>query len=45
VEKKKYIFEYYKRELGELEGIEFMPINEWNEPNYWLSCITLSGKS
>lgn len=44
VAKKKYIFEYYKRELGNLEGIEFMPINEWNEPNYWLSCITLSGK-
>ncbi len=44
VEKKKYIFEYYKRELGNLEGIEFMPINEWNEPNYWLSCITLNGK-
>jgi dTDP-4-amino-4,6-dideoxygalactose transaminase len=21
-----------------------MPINEWNEPNCWLSCITLSGK-
>ncbi len=21
-----------------------MPINEWNEPNYWLSCITLNGK-
>ena len=44
VEKKKYIFEYYKRELENLEGIEFMPINEWNEPNYWLSCITLNGK-
>ncbi|HHV46128.1 MAG TPA: aminotransferase class I/II-fold pyridoxal phosphate-dependent enzyme [Tissierellia bacterium] len=44
IEKKKYIFEYYKRELGSLEGISFMPINEWNEPNYWLSCITLSGK-
>ncbi len=44
VAKKKYIFEYYKRELGNLEGIEFMPINEWNEPNYWLSCITLNGK-
>ncbi|NLN14181.1 MAG: aminotransferase DegT, partial [Tissierellia bacterium] len=43
VEKKKYIFEYYKRELGHLEGIDFMPINDWNEPNYWLSCITLSG--
>ncbi len=44
VAKKKYIFEFYKRELGELEGVQFMPINEWNEPNYWLSCITLSGQ-
>ncbi|SCX77463.1 DegT/DnrJ/EryC1/StrS family aminotransferase [Alkaliphilus peptidifermentans] len=43
VEKKKYIFEFYKRELSKFEGIEFMPINEWNEPNYWLTCITLSG--
>ncbi len=42
IEKKKYIFEFYKRELGNLEGIEFMPINEWNEPNYWLTCITLN---
>jgi dTDP-4-amino-4,6-dideoxygalactose transaminase len=44
VAKKKYIFEYYKRKLGEVEGIEFMPINEWNDPNCWLSCITLSGQ-
>lgn len=44
VEKKKYIFDFYKRELGSLEGIEFMPINDWNKPNYWLSCITLRGK-
>lgn len=44
VEKKRYIFDYYKRELGELDGVEFMPTKEWNEPNYWLSCITLSGK-
>ena len=44
LEKKKYIFEFYKKELAALEGIDFMPINEWNEPNYWLSCITLSGK-
>lgn len=44
VKKKKYIFEFYKRELGGLEDIDFMPINEWNEPNYWLSCIALSGK-
>lgn len=44
VEKKKYIFEFYKRELGHLDGIEFMPDNEWDEPNYWLSCIILYGK-
>ena len=44
VAKKKYIFEYYKRELGGLEGVQFMPINDWNEPNYWLSVMTLSGK-
>lgn len=43
VAKKKYIFEFYKRELGGLEGVEFMPVNEWNKPNYWLSCITLNG--
>ena len=43
VDKKKYIFEFYKRELGELEGVQFMPVNDWNEPNYWLSCITLNG--
>ncbi|MGM0901305.1 MAG: DegT/DnrJ/EryC1/StrS family aminotransferase [Bacillota bacterium] len=44
VAKKNYIFEFYKRELGELEGVEFMPSNEWDEPNYWLSSITLTGK-
>jgi dTDP-4-amino-4,6-dideoxygalactose transaminase len=43
VAKKKYIFEYYKRELGGLDGVQFMPVNDWNEPNYWLSCMILSG--
>ena len=44
INKKKYIFENYKKELKNFEGIEFMPINDWNEPNYWLSCITVRGK-
>ncbi|SHM59654.1 dTDP-4-amino-4,6-dideoxygalactose transaminase [Gracilibacillus kekensis] len=44
VEKKRYIFEFYKRELSELEGVSFMPSNNWNEPNYWLSSMTLNGK-
>ncbi|WP_233881290.1 DegT/DnrJ/EryC1/StrS family aminotransferase [Virgibacillus halodenitrificans] len=44
VEKKRYIFDFYKRELGKLDGIEFMPSNEWDAPNYWLSSMTLTGK-
>ncbi|WP_066157616.1 DegT/DnrJ/EryC1/StrS family aminotransferase [Halalkalibacter krulwichiae] len=44
VEKKRYIYEFYKRELGGLEGVEFMPSNEWDAPNYWLSSMTLIGK-
>jgi dTDP-4-amino-4,6-dideoxygalactose transaminase len=43
VEKKKYIFEFYKRELNGLEGVKFMPDNDWDKPNYWLSAMTLSG--
>lgn len=43
VAKKKYIFEFYKRELSHLDGVGFMPINEWNSPNYWLSVILLTG--
>lgn len=43
VTKKREIFEYYSRELGNLEGVQMMRINEWNEPNCWLSCMTLSG--
>ncbi|MFJ7974832.1 DegT/DnrJ/EryC1/StrS family aminotransferase [Peribacillus sp. NPDC096379] len=44
VEKKRDIFEFYKRQLGELDGVEFMPSNEWNVPNYWLSGMTLCDK-
>jgi Predicted pyridoxal phosphate-dependent enzyme apparently involved in regulation of cell wall biogenesis len=43
IEKKKAIFKFYESELGRLDGVAMMPINNWNEPNYWLSCITLSG--
>jgi len=43
IAKKKYIFEFYKRELEGLDGVQMIPINDWNRPNYWLSCITLGG--
>jgi len=44
VEKKRYIFDFYKKELGDLEGVKFMPMNEWDEPNCWLSSLTLNGE-
>ena len=44
VAKKREIFRYYKQELGNLDGVKMMPVNEWNEPNFWLSCLTLYGK-
>lgn len=44
IEKKKKIYEYYRQELSHLPGVGMMPENDWNEPNYWLSCITLSGR-
>lgn len=44
VKKKTQIFEHYSRTLGTLPGIQMMPVNEWNRPNFWLSCILLSGK-
>lgn len=43
VEKKRYIYDYYKKELGHIEEIHFMPENEWDYANRWLSAITLSG--
>jgi len=44
VEKKREIFSFYKEQLEGLEGIEFMPSNEWDKPNYWLSSMTLNGQ-
>lgn len=40
VARKKEIFKRYQQELAGLQGVNFMPINEWNEPNYWLTCLT-----
>jgi dTDP-4-amino-4,6-dideoxygalactose transaminase len=45
VAKKRYIFEYYKNALSDINDIEFMPINSWNKPNCWLSCFALKGKT
>lgn len=39
VEKKNYIFEYYKNHLINIPEITFMPNNDWNKSNFWLSTI------
>lgn len=44
VGKKRYIYNFYKNEIGSLPGVKMMPINEWNEPNCWLSVITVGGE-
>ncbi len=44
IEKKRYIYAFYKRELAGLDGISFMPVGEGDRPNCWLSCMTLSGR-
>lgn len=43
VTKKQYIYNYYKRELSHLEGVNFMPENDWDQPNHWLTVMTLEG--
>lgn len=42
--KKKYIYEFYKSELGDLDGVDFMPVKKGDEPNYWLSSLILFDK-
>lgn len=44
VNQKKKIFEAYKSELNVIDEITFMPINKWDNPNCWLTCITLNSE-
>jgi len=43
VKKKQYIYDFYKKELGILPGVRFMPINDWNDSNCWLTSLTVNG--
>jgi dTDP-4-amino-4,6-dideoxygalactose transaminase len=44
IEKKRYIFENYKKKLKDVEGVHMMPMCDWSKSNCWLSCILLRGK-
>ena len=41
IAQKKHIFERYTKAFKDIKDIEMMPICEYGEPNYWLSCMTL----
>lgn len=41
IEKKNAIFNFYKSELSRIDEICFMPENNFNKSNFWLSAITL----
>ena len=44
VEKKEYIFNFYKDNLKSIEGISFFEVNYWDNPNFWLSTILFDNK-
>src|ERR1700722_1410235 len=41
VQQRRRINERYREGLGQLAGIRFMPVAEYGEPNFWLTCITV----
>lgn len=41
IKRKKWIYEYYREKLSDIEEIEMNPIPEESRANYWLSCITI----
>ena len=42
IEKKRYIYDYYKKHLGELKGLSFMPGDNDSRNNFWLTAVQLS---
>ena len=41
IKKKKDIYSTYKKAFSDIGAIEMMPICDYGEPNYWLSCLTI----
>ena len=42
IKEKTHIFNHYKEGLKDIKEIEFMPVNDWNIPNFWLSCVLIN---
>jgi dTDP-4-amino-4,6-dideoxygalactose transaminase len=41
IAKRKDINRFYREAFADIDGIKFMPIAPYGEPNYWLTCITV----
>lgn len=41
IEKKRYIYSYYKRTLQDIDAVSFMPMLEGTYSNCWLTCIQI----
>ena len=41
IEKKRLIFSWYAREIGDLQGIRLNQRADWAEPVYWMICLEL----
>jgi pyridoxal phosphate-dependent aminotransferase EpsN len=41
IERRRVINRRYRESLGALPGVSFMPVADYGEPNYWLTCITV----
>jgi dTDP-4-amino-4,6-dideoxygalactose transaminase len=41
VSARRAIFDRYERELGTLEGVEFMPEADYGQANRWLTCLVI----
>ena len=45
IEKKKWIYETYKKAFKEISEVTMNPYLEESEPNYWLSCLLIDEKN
>ena len=41
IDRRRRINAAYRHGLGDLPGIRFMPVAEYGDPNWWLTCITV----
>jgi dTDP-4-amino-4,6-dideoxygalactose transaminase len=39
IARRRVINQTYRAELGDLDGIDFMPVADYGEPNWWLTCM------